>query len=531
MVFNRMNGEVRKEQLFIAAFSLLFGIIYSLADQLYCFNRVSLAWGKVFIAWLGCYFLLNVIWYVTCNCFQKTEERKHYSFKLEMVLFFILLVSYIICLFTYFPGVGMNDGLNILNERMSISKQFPVFYCAFVTLLGKIGYHFGTLQISIALYSVCQVIAASLISAGIIGWFWRKRVPQIIKIIFALFFVFEPLVSMYVISMLKDTLFSLLLIGAMIFLYEIIHESPWPNKGKLFWVLFWMDLAGIAVLRNNGVYISVVLLIILTYGYSAYRKKFVLMIGGLIVILGLGKLVMLHYGEEQLFQEVAGIPLQQIAAVVSEDGDMTEEQEVFIGQIMSLDIIKEKYNPYTLDVLKWDHENFNREFLNENKGEFLKIWAQLLPKNLDIYIKAYLNQTYWFWAPRQEGTVQCFYTILNFAGNQWLYEFVENNGIHDQPLFPETINNVLRSYYNLGQYYFREGVCFWIMLGSAFLLFLKKRDWNQLLIYLPCILLWLTIMISTPVASSMRYVFAFVYGLPVFVGVLFIGEKNGEQNE
>ena len=528
MVFFRMNKKMKKEQLGIAVFSLVFGAIYSLANQLYLWNTVCVRLWEIIAFGRGCFFLLNMIWCVIGNGVKRTEEAKQYSLKLELVLFFILFITYMVCLFTYFPGVGMNDGLNMLNEGMAISRQFPVFYCAFVTLLGKIGYHFGTLQISIALYSVCQVIAVSLISAGIIGWFWRKPVSRIAKVIFCLYFVFEPILALYAISMLKDTLFSLLLIWTMIFLYEIIHENAWIHKGNMFWLLFWIDLVGIVTLRNNGIYIVAVLLLILLFSYPDYRKKLLLMTGGIIIILGLGKLIMLNYGSEQLFQEVVGIPLQQIAAVISEDGDITEEQEKFVGQIMSLDIIKEKYNPHTLDVLKWDHENFDGGFLDEHRGEFLKIWAQLLPKNLDIYIRAYLNQTYWFWAPRQEGTVQCFYTILSFADNQWLYEFVENNGIHDQPLFPEPVNTVLRSYYNLGKYFLREGICFWIMMTSALLLYLKKRVWKHLLIYVPCILLWLTIMISTPVAFSLRYVFAFVYGLPLFIGVLFIREKNGE---
>lgn len=519
-----------KEQLYILTFSFVFGMLYSLANQLYFCDKVIISVFQVLVAGILCWILLNGILYFIRHDFRCSKTK--YSIKLELTFFVLLMISYIICLFTYFPGVGMNDGLNMLNEGMAICRQFPVFYCAFVTLLGKIGYHFGTLQISIALYSICQIMVVSLLSAIIIGWFWRKNVPNVIKIMFAIFFNLEPLLALYAISMLKDTLFSVMLILVMIFLYEIIYHNQWVERGNIFWILFGVTLAGVLTLRNNGVYIVVTLLIILAICYSGYRKKILLMAGGLLVILGMGKLVMLHYGEEQLFQEVVGIPLQQIAAVVSEEGNLTKEQEDIIDSIMPLDVIKEKYNPYTVDVLKWDHENFNTEFLNDHKVEFLKVWFQLLPQHFGTYVKAYLNQTFWFWAPRQEGSVQCFYTILSFADNQWLYEFVEKNGIHDQPLFPDKMNSALRSFYNLGKYFFREGVCFWIMLGSALLLCLQKRHFKHLLVYLPCMLLWLTIMISTPVASSMRYVLALVYGLPVFIGLLFINEeKIGEENE
>lgn len=191
-----------------------------------------------------------------------------------------------------------------------------------------------------------------------------------------------------------------------------------------------------------------------------------------------------------------------------------------------MNIIKQKYNPATVDVLKWDHENFNTEFLNENKVKFLQIWSELLIPNLDIYIKSYLQQTYWFWAPRQEGNVQIFYTIETFADNTWLIEFVEKYGIHDQPLLPEKINTALRSYYSYGKYFLREGVCFWMILQCGLLLVLKRKKLKEIVIFLPYMLLWLTLMISTPVASSMRYVFAFVYGLPVFLALLLINEAS-----
>lgn len=515
-----------KYPLFLMLFSIAFGIVYSIGRQLYETGLLNVSFIEIIISGVLCFICLNVGRYLSYKLSAESSDALQYGWDLELKIFVLLLASYLVCLCTYFPGVGMNDGLNMLNEGMGISKQFPVYYCIFVTLLGKIGYRLGSLQISIALYSICQVFAVSAILAGVIGWFWRKNIRGIFKVCLTLFLVLEPIFPMYAISMLKDTLFALFLAASLIFLYEMIHGNLQMKKEKWFWIFFGIDLAGIVVLRNNGVYIVGILLAVLIILFRVYRKKLLLITGSLCIVLFFGRLVMAQYGQTQLFQEMAGIPLQQIAAVVSEDGYMEKEQEEFVEQIMPLSIIKQKYNPATVDVLKWDHENFNTEFLNEHKAEFLKVWSELLIPNFDIYIKAYLQQTYWFWAPRQEGDVQVFYTIETFADNSWLIEFVEKNGIHDQPLLPESLNSVLRSYYNYGRYFLREGVCFWIMLGCALLLFLKRKNWKEFVIFLPCILLWLTLMISTPVASSMRYVFAFVYGLPIYFVFLLIKDEG-----
>ncbi|WP_162611977.1 hypothetical protein [Eubacterium sp. An11] len=106
--------------------------------------------------------------------------------------------------------------------------------------------------------------------------------------------------------------------------------------------------------------------------------------------------------------------------------------------------------------------------------------------------------------------------------NAWLTDFLVTSGIHDQPLLPEMLNNILRVWYGLGNKFLREGVCFWIMLGSLLLSILKNKTWKMILVYSPIFLLWLTLMISTPVSSAMRYVFVFAYTLPFFLGVLFI---------
>ena len=48
----------------------------------------------------------------------------------------------------------------------------------------------------------------------------------------------------------------------------------------------------------------------------------------------------------------------------------------------------------------------------------------------------------------------------------------------------------------------------------------EKR--RSIMIYLPTFFLWITVMLATPVAFSLRYVFPFVLGLPCFVFYPFV---------
>ena len=56
--------------------------------------------------------------------------------------------------------------------------------------------------------------------------------------------------------------------------------------------------------------------------------------------------------------ESLGIPLQQIAYLVYYDYELTEEEEAYIGAIVSEQSIKEQYRPCVFDSIKWYAPDF-----------------------------------------------------------------------------------------------------------------------------------------------------------------------------
>lgn len=448
----------------------------------------------------------------------KAEENKKAGKKLFIKVFVLLLISYFVCLLSFFPGVGMNDGLNILYGGMTQSGEFPVFYCGYITALAKIGRHFGSFQISIALYSIIQIVFCSLISAGILYWIYSKKVPRGIKIFSACYFALMPIICMYSISMLKDTVFSLLLVVFSILIYEFMRDEI--QDKKRFLILSFVTIFGILTLRNNGKYVVALCLLIalITKKTKLGRKTVLTQIGIMLITLAVISGMMHHFHSKQLFQEVVGIPIQQVAATVKYEGKMTKDQKQFIGKVMPIQDIKKKYNPYTADPIKWDAEGkFNQFYLENHKKQFIRVWAGMLPHNLGIYSTAYLKATYHFWAPTAQFNVQAFYSIETYANNGWLPAFAKHYHIHDQSLMIQPLQKILRGYYHLG-YFLDEGTCFWIII--MFLMVTKRKDKNVIYFYLPTIALWLTIMVSTPISGSLRYVLIYVYLLPEMLALL-----------
>lgn len=373
----------------------------------------------------------------------------------------------------------------------------------------------GSLQYSISIYSVLQILITAAISTAIICWIWRQTSNRILRLLVSAYFVLSPILAVYAITMIKDTVFSALLVLYGIELYEI-RRSQAATSGIYVW-LFVISSLVLSGIRSNGVYIVAVCLLYLWFA-AKQDRRLVIVTALLIVIMTIGgNAIMNHYDVHRSQAETLAIPIQQICAVVAEDGHITNDDIAVLEHYITADDVRRLYSPGDCDAVKWS-DAFNRQYLNTHVSEFLALWARLLPQNLGIYVKAYLQQTYWFWAPDPRGNIFMMYSIEIYANNDWLEPFAQANGIHDAPIITGTIGDALRGYYQTSSHFFREGICLWLMIASLVIARLRKWDLHRLLaLYLPQILCWLTIMVSTPVSSHFRYVLFYAYALPIYV--------------
>lgn len=441
--------------------------------------------------------------------------------------FLLLTLSWTLCLLVYFPGVGMNDGLNVLMGRLSSANQFPVYYCIYVVILGKIGNLLGSLQYAVALYSVLQILLTAAICAGILTFLQARSSSRLFRLLAAAYYILQPALAIYSISMLKDTVFSSLLVlyGILLFLRKETSvrnpaEGPFVpdnQRRKALFLLFLVSSLLISVLRSNGIYIVAACLLFLLITDPRNRKQLLITALSVLLVNIAGSMIMQHYNVRHNASETLGIPIQQISAVVACGGDLSSEEEDILRQYIAPEKIRELYDPGSADPVKWS-DSFNRPYLNASTGEFLSLWAGLLPRNFRIYVQAYLQETYWFWAPVQQGGIQMFDTIEDIMDNEYLADFLVQNGIHDAPVLKGTASDFLKSFYQSGSHFFREGVCFWIMIFSIVLASCRKWKLRQILpFYLPQLLTWLTIMVSTPINNSFRYVLFYAYAMPIYV--------------
>ena len=518
-------------QILLVTFAVIFGIIKSLSEHIYLNNEINID-AKFLIYSIICYLLLNIAYYVITHNYDVKSVKIKSLRKLWWIFFAVLLLTYTICWVTYWPGTISIDNWYIAKSGESVSNQHPLAYCLLISFFVNLGTWLGSINYSIILYTFIQIFISCAFISTILTFIFSKKINHLIKWLIFAFYVFVPVYAMFSITSVKDVYWAMGLSTLTLLSYILLHSDK-KIENKKFWIIFTLSMAVVVLLRNNGIHIIAVYTTLLLYILPKQRKYLFYSLCISFIALSLSIWRMNTLGASQLFQEKIGIPLQQIAAVVKNDGILNDEQRTFINQIMPLKSIKEQYNPYTVDTIKWSDgraKGYNPKFLEENKSEFFKNWISILPNNFVIYVKAYLQATYWFWAPRQQ---QGSFTNTIFPKNnhplmQWI---LENNGDPNSNILPTNIQKLLQTnYYNFTPYFFREGVLFWLLAGCALLYYIKNKSLKDIIIYLPCLLLWVTLMIATPIAQQFRYILPFAYLLPFFVALLFI-DKNTDDNE
>ena len=508
-----------KEQLCIFAFSTFFSLVRGVASSVYNENelRICFDWYSLFIM----YFLLNIFIKIIKKCYEYKSRTLNCG-KLNKIFFVVLFVSSLVCWMTFWPGIISHDDLYVLLKGMGRSFQFPPFYVAFLTLCKNIGSAAGSLSYGVLFYILFQIAVISVVLAKLLTGLFSAEIPRILKYMSAAYYIFVPLFAYFSVSVVKDTMFSIALTALTLFLYDIVNKK---DVKKSEWIVFYALVFFIVSLRNNGIYIIAGVISVIYILFRQYREKIITSVIVIFITSLGGSFIQDYFHLVPLFQEKVAIPLQQIAAVVKNDGVLSAEQKEFISRIAPLDNIKERYSPYTVDPFKWENPEFNGLFLHDHKYAFLKNWARIMPANFAIYTKAYLQATYGFWAPVQYRA-RINTCDLWIRDQKKLFNFARMEGLLDDPVFSGKTEEVLKKYYSFNSLFFQNGVLFWILVSCAFLYYLKKRSFRPLIVYFPCFALWGTLMLAVPAMDIFRYVFAFAYLLPFFVALLFLDEEK-----
>lgn len=465
---------------FIKSFIISIPILLLLIFLLYLFNKIKIK-----------------------NKFKLIENKKVF-----IISFIGLFITGLIFLIVYYPGNIFTDTLYIFKSPYGSSSQHPLTYIYFITIPFKVfNKLFKDINIAIFLTYIIQLLVSSTIISITITWINKTIKNTLITILLMIYFILTPIITNYNTSLIKDSLFCLLILLNIPVIYETIKSKGKylnTNKNLIITIIIFTFTS---LVRNNGIYIIILLLLILLVKYKTIRKKLLIT---MLIVLSLTT-IQNKLSKKQLFQEKIAVPLQQITYTVYSNGKVSKKDIKYLNKIYKYNSYKENYNPYIVDSVKWD-KDFNRDYLNKTENKFIKVWFNILPNNFEGYVKAYLLNTYGNWSTEEYHPIQGRFLGTNDT-------IIENPNLFTDIKTYNNSNKNIKSIYEKTTIYFGPGICFWILLLVISYIVYKKK-YNLIIITIPLLAIWLSLMIATPFSLAFRYVSPFMYTLPIIISIV-----------
>lgn len=458
----------------------------------------------------------------------------------------LLLVSWLPYLLSFAPGSVLDDSLASImpwTNGTPLTNHHPVVYSllvgGFVSLSKILPI---SLNAAVFLYSLVQSVCLAGTLAAMFCRLQRAGARRCVLAAGVAYAMIVPYFPAYAMILWKDPLYSCALLWLSLLLFDAVRkEGGLPDRA---WQIKWfLALLGTAFLRNNGAFCLLFMAVALLL--SGQRKQFFCTACMTVIVALLFFTVqhtvypLCHIADTE-YTEKIGIPLQQLAATVAYKGKMGEEEREFLFKIMPEQEWKERYAPCLADKIKWT-DGANMEYISQNKRSFWKVWGNLLLKNPAIYLRAYGMDTFGFWAPG----------VQNRYGYVDLYITENDLGLHQTDLVQKLFGRTIRPLLKKRMIWIGSGTLLWMTLGGMLLSILCRKstsrkisgskisgregsgskisgregekagggDW---IIYLPALGNALTVFLATPVAFSLRYVYVFAIGLPLYVLLPFL---------
>lgn len=512
---------------------IIYAILFSFALVLSAIVR-PIAWGRepykqshipifniknvlfVFIIFVIILFLWKILFRSWNKVIFLKENTEKNVFRKTFVF---VLSSWSVAWMIHFPGTGMNDTVNIIKN--AINDIQPLFHSLLINMImHKVESITGSMLIGYATFVLLQMVLFALIVAYTAKWLSEKcgGVRKEVLMIYSVFFAVTPIVANYAIVIVKDSMYSYATLMILPCLIDIMDTKGAWIKDRRNDLLFTVVLIVTAFTRSHGEIIALIIVIGCIIKLSGFRSFFVKDLILLVLISELLATVKRNSPLEDVrFRDAMSIPMVQIAAVVSNEGIIQDEQMQALEKIAPLHIWKDKYSFSIVDPIKYNSE-FDNQTLNENKVEFLRLWFELGVQNIPLYIKSYLFHTYGFWNLNSSnqwiwfGGQSIFFSTCNNTSDEWWNEYVAEQGFENKGIFGNGLSEILKEIYRFIFTFFGGGQMFWILLLLVSFCLQKKSP--NIAVYGVLLLNWFSLMVAAPSSYPYRYVFWFVVALP-----------------
>lgn len=496
-----------------SCYILRYNSIYSIWDDLFKLRTIIYLFGNFS---LFCPIVMRSVNYLdNINIYSDDNKIKHIWLK-SFLFIFICYIPYFII---YYPGLITDDSITeislVINNFANISNHHPVIHVLFCSIPFKIGMAiFKNTTIATACISFTQMIIMAGIYSYFIKFLYDRKINKKLLFIILLYFSINPVHAFYSITIWKDIIFSGCLLLMTLTIYKMLEKDKITFKNSYSFVI-------ISILtiffRNNALYMFFILSIFLII---IFRKQILTILPMIFIVFCVyfvvnGPVFKLLGVKQTSTAEYLAIPMQQIGRMAYTGVEFTDTEKKAIDEIIPFETLKKSYNPEIVDPIKFNKE-FNIKPFEKDKKKYLNLYISLCTKHFDVASETFLISTLGYWYPNVD-----YWTVItdvekNDIGINNHLEALNGVRTYTNALTTKVIP-IYNIIWSIGSYI--------LMILIAFIYTLKNSNKRSIILFIPIIGVWLTILIATPVFAEFRYMYSACTCLPFLILVPFMNKN------
>lgn len=489
---------------------------------------------------------------------QRRNSRKYMYFLFAVVCFLCWLPYFLI----YFPGWVSNDTVWQLEQAcgwVEPSNHHPWMHTMIIKAFFMLGFRiFGTYTGAVATFVFAQMVFMALVYAIVLYDFYRRGVRWLWLALAVFFYACLPVNGLYAVCMGKDVIFAgvLLLYAREVYRYsfrktEHVSDMTQPAQGrgsrndgtgsgtvrrkeKYIGCLNWLQENGndirlgilgllVCMLRSNGILVFAGTAVFMIAA-GVFRKNWLRAVICTVAVL---VCYMVYHGPVlgalQVTQpdtiEGLTMPTQHLLSAYLNGGEVTEEEAAMMGEVVPMEYIASYYNPYYFDIVKeYIRSEGNQQVIADNKGKYLALWARVGLRNPAQYLEAEVRQTCGYWCFDINEPI---YEQYRMAENPFGLTTQRKVFSYDFGLWMDDFLMKFQDFYNR---VWSLGLTTWTMLACMAYMLYRRRS---CLACLPYVMLFMSLLLATPVHAEFRYTYGMFVALPFLIGITLTKADSG----
>jgi hypothetical protein len=205
------------------------------------------------------------------------------------------------------------------------------------------------------------------------------------------------------------------------------------------------------------------------------------------------------------------MPTQQLLSAYLNGGTLTDDELAMMNEVVPMDQVATYYNPYFFDIVKeFIRSDGNQEQIVAHKWEYFKLWLKVGLRNPKQYLEAEVKQTLGYWAVSTPD-YQYLYEQYLMAENP--FEMTTQRKVFSYD-FSLKVDDLLLRFQEFYNKVWSLGLNTWLLIAALFYAVYRRKTG---MLYVPYVMLVVSLLLAAPAYSEFRYVYGLFAALPLLI--------------